>query len=91
MTTKDKLIEVTAQACAMIHEQFPDNSYIVSIFDDDGKKLDQTFRGRMSQQTLVALASAAIDALAEEMETDRKTVIASLLVSENPITNKEKL
>lgn len=91
MTTKDKLIEVTAQACAMIHEQCPDNAYIVSIFNDNGKKLGQTFRGRMSKQTLAALANAAIDALAGEMEVGRKTVIASLLVSENPITNKEKM
>ena len=91
MTTKDKLIEVTAQACAMIYEQFPDNNYIVSIFDEDGEKLSQTFRGRMSTQALTALVSAAIDSLAEATEADRKTVIAALLVGENPITYKEKL
>lgn len=91
MKTKDKLIEVTAQACAMIHEQLPDNSYIVSIFDNNGEKLDQTFRGRMSPQTLTALISAAIDSLAEATEADRKTVIAAFLIGENPITYKEKL
>lgn len=91
MTTKDKLIEVTAQACAMIHEQFPNNNYIVSIFDDDGEKLSQTFRGRMSAQALTALTSAAIDSLAEATEADRKTVIAALLVGENPITSREEM
>lgn len=91
MTTKDKLIEVTAQACAMIHEQFPNNNYVVSIFDDDGEKLSQTFRGRMSAQVLTALTSAAIDSLAKATETDRKKVIAAFLIGENPITYKEKM
>lgn len=91
MTTKDKLIEVTAQACATIHEQFPNNNYVVSIFDDDGENFSQTFRGRMSAQALTALTSAAIDSLAEATEADRKTVIAALLVNENPITYKEKM
>ena len=91
MTTKGKLVEVTAQACALIHEQFPDNNYIVSIFDDNGEKLSQTFRGSMSKQALVALVSAAIDSLVEATGADRKTVIAALLIGENPITHKEEM
>lgn len=76
----------------MIHEQFPDNNYIVSIFDDNGGEiLGQTFRGRMNALALTALTSAAIDSLAEATGADRKTVIAALIVGENPITSKEDL
>ena len=92
MTTKDKLIEATAQACAIIHEQLPDNNFIVSIFGDDGgETLSQTFRGKMSPQALAALLNATIDSLAEATKADRTSVIATLLVSENPIKRKEDL
>lgn len=89
--TKQKLIDVTAQACSVIYEQLPENEYIVAIFDVNEKSLRNTFRGKMSKATLIALMEAAADALAEETKAPREVVYAALLAHKGVIENCESL
>lgn len=86
MKSRDHLMEVTEQACALIREQFPDNSYIVSIFqENDNGTTGQSFRGRMDNESLIALANAAINQLAENTGKTRTQVFGVLMTQGDPV------
>ena len=87
MKSRDHLMEVTEQACALIREQFPDNSYIVSIFqENDNGTTGQSFRGRMDNESLIGLANATINQLAENTGKTRMQIFGVLMTQGDPVT-----
>lgn len=87
MKNKERLMDVTEQASALIHEQFPENSYIVSIFqENDNGTIGQSFRGRMDDESLIALANATINQLAENKRSTREDIFKMLVRLGDPVT-----
>lgn len=84
----NKLMEITREACAMIHEQLPENRYIVSIFQERSNgNLGQSFQGRMDGQSLIALANAAINELAEQTGMTREDIFDELKRRGDPVAS----
>lgn len=83
-----KLMGITREACAMIHEQLPENRYIVSIFQEQSNAtLGQSFQGRMDNQSLIALANAAINELAEQTGMTREDIFDELKRRGDPVAS----
>lgn len=83
---EDKLIKITREACAMIHEKMPENDYIVSVFQEkDNGRTGQSLQGRMSNKSLIAIANAIINELAEQTGKTRGYVLNALKLSGDPI------
>lgn len=85
MSNANKLMEITREACAMIHERLPENDYIVSVFQEKGDGvLGQTLQGRVENKSLIALVNAIINELARQTGKTREQIFDTLKRSGDP-------